>query len=307
MNRYFYCYIPTSIKKPITLGLILTLILTGVTIIEISAQETYKVAQGNTLYSIAMMHNVTVNELKTWNNLPTERIYTGQLLIVSNPIKHGQESPAYSPGQQDRKSEAEKIDPLINPYSLHISELEIKYDQYLELILSRFFTPNSFKVDVRFDLQKAGMPVARKAKQLPISDVVLPGVPFIPEELIRRQQQQTNVFFPDDFNAPFFEINRLSITVYADVSYSNEDYQFMKEMLRLASKLNNNRGDTIIISPIIFPQLFDSDNSDEKVELHKKSRVEIGLVSQTFYFVIFATLAVIVLLFFVVILLRKRL
>lgn len=307
MNKSTNCVIPVCIKKPLTIGLLFTLLMTIVPVKESPAQDTYRVAHGNTLYSIALMHDVTVNELKTWNNLSTERIYTGQLLIVSNPMKHGQESNAYSPEKDEMKSEAGKIENVINPYSLHISELEIKYDQYLELILSRFFNPKSFKVDVRFDFQKAGIPVTRKAKQLPIDDMILPGMPFVPEEIIRRQRQQIYVISPDDFNAPLFQVNRMSINVYTDISYSGEDFQFMKEVLSVASKLNDKRGDTIVFTPIVFPNISDYAADAEQVEKHSKIITEPGINSLSLYFVVVATVLVIILLFFVFILLRKRL
>ena len=45
--------------------------------------KTYTVQKGDYLYKIAQLHGVTVNDLKLWNNLTSNYIYTGNQLIVS--------------------------------------------------------------------------------------------------------------------------------------------------------------------------------------------------------------------------------
>lgn len=47
--------------------------------------ETYIVQSGDTLSHIAVKFNVTVAELKEWNNLSSDTIYVGQELIVKKP------------------------------------------------------------------------------------------------------------------------------------------------------------------------------------------------------------------------------
>src|SRR5699024_12737920 len=46
--------------------------------------ETYKVKSGDTLYSIANKHNISVSNLKKWNNLKSNIISVNQVLKVSN-------------------------------------------------------------------------------------------------------------------------------------------------------------------------------------------------------------------------------
>jgi LysM repeat protein len=44
--------------------------------------SSYKVKQGDTLYQIAKKFNVTVLEIKTWNQLKSDRINIGQVLVI---------------------------------------------------------------------------------------------------------------------------------------------------------------------------------------------------------------------------------
>ncbi|QEC54198.1 LysM peptidoglycan-binding domain-containing protein [Anseongella ginsenosidimutans] len=43
----------------------------------------YTVKQGDTLYAISKRFNITLDELKEWNSLPSNAISTGQQLRVS--------------------------------------------------------------------------------------------------------------------------------------------------------------------------------------------------------------------------------
>ena len=45
--------------------------------------NTYVVVKGDSLSLIAILHNTTVSNLKTWNGLSSDKIYVGQNLIVS--------------------------------------------------------------------------------------------------------------------------------------------------------------------------------------------------------------------------------
>lgn len=50
--------------------------------------NTYIVKEGDTLWSIAQAHNITVSELKSLNNLTNDIIYPGQVLIVTGAVYH---------------------------------------------------------------------------------------------------------------------------------------------------------------------------------------------------------------------------
>lgn len=68
-----------------------------VLVLPLSAQGREHLVQENqTLFSIARMYGVTVNDLMTWNNLSSHRIRVGQKLVVSPAMEEGQ--PLLSPG-----------------------------------------------------------------------------------------------------------------------------------------------------------------------------------------------------------------
>ncbi|MGE6377660.1 3D domain-containing protein [Peribacillus muralis] len=50
-----------------------------------AATTTYKVKSGDTLWGIANKHNITVNQLKSWNNLKKDNIHPKQVLKVKKP------------------------------------------------------------------------------------------------------------------------------------------------------------------------------------------------------------------------------
>jgi len=52
-----------------------------------SSTITYKVQQGDSLYVIAKVYNVSIADLKTWNHLKTDTIYIGQKIKIENKKK----------------------------------------------------------------------------------------------------------------------------------------------------------------------------------------------------------------------------
>ncbi|MGE7119493.1 3D domain-containing protein [Peribacillus sp. NPDC046944] len=51
-----------------------------------AATTTYKVKSGDTLWGIASKHNITVNQLKSWNNLKKDHIKPKQVLKVKKTV-----------------------------------------------------------------------------------------------------------------------------------------------------------------------------------------------------------------------------
>lgn len=68
-------------------------LLVGGTSESFAASSTYTVKQGDTLYKIAKMHKITVNELKTWNNIKSNIIQPNQKLKI---VKSASKTPSRS-------------------------------------------------------------------------------------------------------------------------------------------------------------------------------------------------------------------
>lgn len=76
-----------------------TLTFTG----QIQAQQqtdtTHTVQQGETLFSISRMYDVTVNEIRTWNELETDQLSTGQTIRVVPPAGDNRVIHTVEPGE----------------------------------------------------------------------------------------------------------------------------------------------------------------------------------------------------------------
>ncbi len=82
-------------------NMLLTLILTIVLLISganegFASSPTYKVKKGDTLYKISKMHNITVEKLKSWNNLKSDLIHPNQKLSIVSSAKKSKKTAATS-------------------------------------------------------------------------------------------------------------------------------------------------------------------------------------------------------------------
>ncbi|MEM6645992.1 MAG: LysM peptidoglycan-binding domain-containing protein [Bacteroidota bacterium] len=81
------------------------------------AQEAkvYTVKQGDTLFSIAQQHNLSMAELRQLNDLPNNLVKVGQLLIVEAPHEEGARTP--EPEVRPAEIDSSQIIPVIDPIS----------------------------------------------------------------------------------------------------------------------------------------------------------------------------------------------
>jgi membrane-bound lytic murein transglycosylase D len=68
-------------------------------------QTTHVVKKGETLASIAPKYGCTIDQLKKWNSLNSNTIYTGQRLSINDPVFRGDESQADSGGSVQQEEE----------------------------------------------------------------------------------------------------------------------------------------------------------------------------------------------------------
>ncbi|MFC5604487.1 3D domain-containing protein [Sporosarcina koreensis] len=105
---------------------IVTLIFTVVLLIgssteSFAASSTYTVKNGDTLYSIAAMHKITVKELKTWNGIKSDLIHPNQNLHVvkTNTNVKAQSKPkaAKTPSRSDDDNVVKEITVSASAYT----------------------------------------------------------------------------------------------------------------------------------------------------------------------------------------------
>lgn len=77
-----------------------------------SVSSTHTVASKETLFSIARQYNITVQQLKSWNNLTTDEVKVGQSLMVVQPMYTGQEK-SITPEQQPIEYKPEVKEPVV--------------------------------------------------------------------------------------------------------------------------------------------------------------------------------------------------
>lgn len=78
--------------------------------------ETHIVAQGETLFSISREYNVTVGDLRRWNQLQSDELTTGSELLVGPPIREG--------AQKHRVERGETLFAISKKYGVSIAEIQ---------------------------------------------------------------------------------------------------------------------------------------------------------------------------------------
>jgi LysM repeat protein len=109
-----------------------------------SAKTVHTVAEKETLFSISRQYGVTVEQLKTWNNLTTEELKIGQVLFVAQPIYSSsqpqstplvettQPTETQTPVTAEVPATKTEVTPQVNPPVVTISESVTNKDEIKE-------------------------------------------------------------------------------------------------------------------------------------------------------------------------------
>lgn len=216
----------------------------------------FTVKHGNTLYSISQMYGVTISELRVWNKLADNTIYPGQVLRVKAPqtVKPTHEEKDL-PGTKPAKSlpATRKLSSLMIPYGLEIAALEQRYDRHIYVILSEYLKPGTFLVDVRVELEPTRQNSSKRAATSLQSEYILPGLPFMPEELKRWENAYQPGISGLNNLLSEMQLKKLNVIVYVDSSYYSPQLTFIEHLIRAAAKIENQRKDQIHVIPKVFP------------------------------------------------------
>jgi len=143
---------------------------------------------------------------------------------------------------------------------LRVANLEQQYDSQIIQILSNYFDRKKFFVDVNINADLVDEASGSSQNQVVSNsqqrqNLFMPGLPFLPDENIR--QQSTLNLQPDVIvNQNTIKTLRLvsmSVNIYADTSLVSEQLELMRFITGIAIKINDARGDEIIISQLAIP------------------------------------------------------
>ena len=117
--------------------------------------------------------------------------------------------------------------------------LSNQYRNKLRQSLNKYYRSNSYIANVSVDLSNKYQPDTTILNEI----VRLPGLPTLPDEI--RQN-------PYSENGPFV-VNNMVIEILLDTSFTQQDVEFIENIARLVTSLNEFRGDELIIDRRIFP------------------------------------------------------
>lgn len=138
-------------------------------------------------------------------------------------------------------------------HGLELAVMEQAYDAVLYQVLSRFFAPGSFRIDVRMEVQFHREQPARQSPapaERQVNGTVLPGMPYAADESLITSLQQPFGAVP----ALRMELKRINVMVFADTIYDAGQLELMHQLVSAAAKFEPRRGDRVMIIPQAFPR-----------------------------------------------------
>lgn len=97
--------------------------------IEKAKDNVYTVKHGDNLWAIGQAHGITVKQLKDWNSLESNMIYTGMKLFVKEPAKIGDKKP----DSTNDKGVDEKVVNVVEDKGEQTKAIELAEDEYLRV------------------------------------------------------------------------------------------------------------------------------------------------------------------------------
>ncbi len=141
---------------------------------------------------------------------------------------------------------------------LRLATIEQQYDSQVIGILSNYFERKKFFVDINIDAEIVNDTYRTTQNQVVRGrgqDVLMPGLPFLPEENIQQDQteSETRQTVVNESTVQRLKVLQVRINVYADSSFSQQEVDFMRLIAGIAGKINEARGDVVNVSLIDMP------------------------------------------------------
>ena len=143
---------------------------------------------------------------------------------------------------------------------LRVANLEQQYDSQIIQILTNYFDRKKFFVDVNINAELVDEAIGTSQNQVvtnsrPQQNLFMPGLPFLPDENIRQPSSlslEPDVIVNQNTIKTLRLVN-MTVNIYADTSLAAEQLELMRFITRIAIKVNEARGDEIIISQLAIP------------------------------------------------------
>ncbi|HHN47853.1 MAG TPA: LysM peptidoglycan-binding domain-containing protein [Bacteroidales bacterium] len=269
----------------------------------------YIVSPGKTLFRISQETGATVSNLKKWNNLTDNIIYPGQRLRLIPPGAPPVKEEQLQPADIDEDVIDYPLKPWVRPltkemqiHGLQLAALEQQYDRHLYSVLSHYLNPGSFMVDVKLELAPTKVP-EKKTFPPAVSDddIVLPGLPFVPDYLVRRRLNEVSAWVDLSGFISQMELKKMHILVHLDTIYDSEKTEFVEKLIVAAAKMEKQRNDQLYIFPHPFPA-FDPPSVDAIPEIiYPKSPFQERTVALFWFILTISAVVILIALFLLVI------
>ena len=145
----------------------------------------------------------------------------------------------------------------IKSSELRVASLEQSYDRQVINTLSSYFDRQKFLVDVNITtemIEETYTTRQNKVTQRPSSDVVMPGLPFLPDKNRRSgEMNETPETIINENTVRNMVLKSIIVNIQADSSFNDEELAFMRKIAGIAAKTNTMRGDIVNITQISMP------------------------------------------------------
>lgn len=157
-------------------------------------------------------------------------------------------------------------------FDLKLTTLEQQFDNQVFTILSNYFDRRQFFVDVHVEARVVDETYRTTQNQIvqgPTHNVIMPGLPYLPEENLQPQQQTGNEQTQTVINESTIQrlqILQLEVNIYADTSFTPQQIDFMRLLGGIGAKINENRGDIVNVYQVDMPDI-DLNESRQIIEV----------------------------------------
>ncbi|MFQ5651976.1 MAG: FliG C-terminal domain-containing protein [bacterium] len=140
------------------------------------------------------------------------------------------------------------------------SSMESNLTWNLQNALSVYYPETKFVVNAKVKLKK--VPRRRRLPKLPDAllskDLTnLPGLPYLPEELLKPEANESEEATLGEEERRGYEIEHIWVNVLLDQSLKQSDWAFIRRFVNMSANLEPERGDQVRIDALTFPEKAD--------------------------------------------------